>query len=1516
MTSDGRKVEVLLNATTRVDATNTPIGVIGVGQDITERKTAEQEVSRLAMDLERLIDSANAPILGVDRDGRISEWNQNMSDLSGYTKSAVLGMPLATCDFIDVENRTSVGDVLARALEGVDCRNLEFSINSKDGRRVELLLNAATRRDAQGSIVGVVGVGQDITEKKYMEKAEINAAKMRASNDAKGNFLASMSHEMRTPLNGVLGMLQLAMSYELPQEVRKNVQNAYMSGEHLLNLVNDILDVSKIEAGKLELEMKPFSVTEVYRAAMGIVRPQAAAKGLIMELEIAQDLPLYARGDQQRIRQVLLNLLYNAVKFTVRGSVTLSVGVKETTPTHYCLTTSVSDTGIGMDEPSQKKLFGMFIKIKDARVRNPLGVGLGLAICKQLVELMGGSIWVESAYGTGSNFSFTLKVERADAESDIQMVEEEMLAQNSLDVGEADMQPATILVAEDNEFNMEVVKTMLQSMGHTVDIVWDGSECLECLFDSGGQPMLHPQIPNRLKYDVIFMDCNMPVMDGYETCRLIRKSEAQFGLEPVPIVALTAYAMPGDRDKCLGNGMTDYLTKPMSKQALRKLVSRYAPVGQQTDATRTTPIPGKSSLNDTPKQSSRSMMIPAVYPGSRGVVNYVPVKTPLSTGMKVGQPRAPSTSTSSAFRVRGDGTSGALPPPQVLALADKGEHQSGAWDPSLRSSGRSASKEGVPARKGSVEVRDEAVESYKEPLPDAPPEERKGGARLVPELCASPMASTKPIESVLDYKRALAQLGGDENLMRRMLLHFISYSRNIPSKLISAASSGAFDVVRREAHSLKGSASYLGATVVPELAEKLQVAAGEADLRQISSLIGELGYALDMLRRDAERRASPQDAHYSACAQDESSTAHGQSEAEVERGANTSSRHQRRSVSSGDSQISRDARSTDSDVEEAVAAETRILSDDTCAGPTADMSARVDIEDEPTRELMQGGNLAKMVEALFIAADVDGLSSDAFLSAAERMHARVLLSAAEHDVLLSDGFELLRLLRLLPKDLAHVTDVDAVLRRLALHVEARDWPETRESLQGSNDLALRMYCDDPGVLERMKATFASQAADLLVRVSESVANGNLRRAGLEAHSLRGMAMYIGNPQIAAAALTLSTEATSGVADGALVTALLQRLRHEVLTVCQSEPATASAQGDERRFTSLSQQRVEHLINILARRSIGYFMERLTHADCLPDCKLIASLIARLFEQVRHGAADACGRTPRCGRHEGRRARSQADDPLPRPLLRSSGHRSLSPSAGFGDRLGAHGAHAPRASGRGGGTYDAAAHARGSAAAALVLAARAGWGRRLLLQPRHWRDGRRHGHRHQPQFKRRQECQHAHRYGQCTPLALSAARASGGRAGRRRDVQRRRPRAGARDHVFREARAHMATISRVRSRATPAAPPALRGMGAQDDGWAHRCTSARRPRAWAPAGCRRPRAPGGSAQTAASDPLGITPGPRACGPAGATADDQPARTTQHGARDDLRTAQHARRRSQLGASWSQSRAGAFGRCTCE
>jgi|TARA_B100000524_G_scaffold328536_1_gene213244 PAS domain S-box-containing protein len=224
--------------------------------------------------------------------------------LTGYTKREVRGQKLTDCVFINRANRSLVEKVFERALRGIDCQNFEFCVQSKNNKRVELLLNAATRRNAAGTIMGVVGVGQDITEKKYIEKAQIDAAKMRAANDAKGNFLASMSHEMRTPLNGVLGMLQLVLSHELPAAAMQNVRNAYMSGEHLLNLVNDILDVSKIEAGKVELEEKPFNILEVFKAAADIVQPQAKLKNLALKLEVQKGFPRYARGDQQRVRQV------------------------------------------------------------------------------------------------------------------------------------------------------------------------------------------------------------------------------------------------------------------------------------------------------------------------------------------------------------------------------------------------------------------------------------------------------------------------------------------------------------------------------------------------------------------------------------------------------------------------------------------------------------------------------------------------------------------------------------------------------------------------------------------------------------------------------------------------------------------------------------------------------------------------------------------------------------------------------------------------------------------------------------------------------------------------------------------------------------------------------------------------------------------------------------------------------------------------------------------------------------
>ena len=288
-TKAGDRVEILLNASTRRDANGNICGVISVGQDITELMRGKKELASVANDLRMLIESANAPIFGVDNAGRLTEWNSKATAITGYSQEEMLGRNLVEAEIILPEFKASVRQVISNAMSGINTENFELPLYSRHGQRVELLLNATTRHSASDAVVGVVMVGQDITEKKDMEKAQIAAAKARAASDAKGKFLASMSHEMRTPLNGVLGMLQLAMELELPPRALQFCQNAMMSAQHLMNLVNDILDISKIEAGKLELEQRVFHLPDVLRAAVEIV--QATSPYLPLSPPISPYLP-------------------------------------------------------------------------------------------------------------------------------------------------------------------------------------------------------------------------------------------------------------------------------------------------------------------------------------------------------------------------------------------------------------------------------------------------------------------------------------------------------------------------------------------------------------------------------------------------------------------------------------------------------------------------------------------------------------------------------------------------------------------------------------------------------------------------------------------------------------------------------------------------------------------------------------------------------------------------------------------------------------------------------------------------------------------------------------------------------------------------------------------------------------------------------------------------------------------------------------------------------------------------
>ncbi|KAE9016560.1 hypothetical protein PR001_g10804 [Phytophthora rubi] len=575
ITRPGTRIEILLNATPRYDLSGNIVGVVGIGQDITDRIAQEHEYFRL-------IDTANAPIFGIDTNGRINEWNQKIEEITGYHKSSVLGLSLVHT-FITPECRQQVRQLLNQALIGIDVGEMELPMTTKRGVFLLLLVNASSKKDMHGNIRGVIGVGQDYTARKHMEAAKVN-------------FLASFSHELRTPLNGVLGMLELLKEQPLDKSIERYVHMAYVSGSLLLNLINDILDLSKIEAGHLEITIAPFQMHDLLEYSIEIFKFKARERGLKLELKSGENVPRAVIGDVVRLRQVLLNLLSNAIKFTNEGSITVACSVvnsPDLPPQFRKLLFQVIDTGIGMDAEEKMRLFSLFTKLERTRQNNPTGSGLGLAICKQLAELMDGSIDVDSELGVGSNFFFTVVVRLIDevdpkhayySSEDFFDPSLPILSDGSTRTGENSETAsvrvevptqARILVVEDNEFNWEVVKCFLQQDDHLLQWEVNGRDAVKAYSE------------NHTEFDLIFMDCEMPIMDGYTATATIREFEREFNLPRIPILGLTAYAMSGDRKKCLDCGMDEFMVKPISKLSLRKAIRQWMRIrylGQQNAA--------------------------------------------------------------------------------------------------------------------------------------------------------------------------------------------------------------------------------------------------------------------------------------------------------------------------------------------------------------------------------------------------------------------------------------------------------------------------------------------------------------------------------------------------------------------------------------------------------------------------------------------------------------------------------------------------------------------------------------------------------------------------------------------------------------------------------------------------------------------------------------------------------------------------------------------------------------------
>lgn len=510
------------------------IGAVIVIRDLTDAIEAQRDVQRVA----HLAEDAPNPIVEFDASGVMLFANTAMVEL------------MTQCGGLQGVTDALLPENLSEILSG--CLRTRQPTGQIEHAVCDRIL--AWSFFPLGELDQVRAYGIDITADVELRRAKEAAEE---SARAKGIFLATMSHELRTPMNGVLGCTQLLQDTSLTDAQRQLIQTMHRSAEALLALVNDILDFSKIEAGKMTLETADVHLRPLIDDVLTLVSEPARKKGLALTVQIAPDVPGSLRGDPVRLRQILFNLVGNAIKFTETGSVTVCV-TRRHAPAHLpdsiLLGWSITDTGIGMKEEQQGRLFQAYSQAEASTARKFGGTGLGLMICRQLVELMGGEISVRSTFGKGTEFNYTTLLLPAIQREVVGTVVGEALEPLASHSG-----PTKILVADDNEINQVVACKFLQKLGYEVEVARNGREAVEALA--------------RTTYSVVLMDCEMPEMNGYEATRTIRQRE-QGGAPRVPIIALTGHVSPEDEQLCKEAGMDAVVAKPVTLPVLRLTLDR------------------------------------------------------------------------------------------------------------------------------------------------------------------------------------------------------------------------------------------------------------------------------------------------------------------------------------------------------------------------------------------------------------------------------------------------------------------------------------------------------------------------------------------------------------------------------------------------------------------------------------------------------------------------------------------------------------------------------------------------------------------------------------------------------------------------------------------------------------------------------------------------------------------------------------------------------------------------------
>ena len=538
-------------------------GVVHVALNISDRKNAESALKESERLLATIINFLPDATLVIDKEGRVISWNQAMEKMTGVKAEQILGKgnyehalpfygerrPILVDEVLGSDQIKRRYDKMEKQEDGTLLA--EISIPNLRGNEVHLLGSASALYDSNGNYWGAIESIRDISERKRAEQ-DLQRSKEKAESAArvKSEFLANMSHEIRTPMNAVIGMTDLMLDENLTESQRECIEIIRNSGDTLLAIISNILDFTKIEAEMIELERQPFELHDCLKLSLEMVAVDANRKGLDTEYTFKDHVPKVVLGDPIRINQILINLLNNAVKFTEKGKITVSVSGKAIEGGNYEIHFAVKDTGIGIPKDKMGRLFQSFSQVDASMARRYGGTGLGLAISKRLAELMGGMMWVESEVGKGSTFHFTIHVEPTLCDP-IKIGTHN--TRPMLDLKEGLDHALRILLAEDNAVNQIVTQRMLNKLGYKADVAANGIEVL--------------LVMERLHYDVVLMDVQMPEMDGLEATQAICQRWPK-GERPV-IIAMTASALKGDREMCLAAGMDGYVSKPVKIAMLK-----------------------------------------------------------------------------------------------------------------------------------------------------------------------------------------------------------------------------------------------------------------------------------------------------------------------------------------------------------------------------------------------------------------------------------------------------------------------------------------------------------------------------------------------------------------------------------------------------------------------------------------------------------------------------------------------------------------------------------------------------------------------------------------------------------------------------------------------------------------------------------------------------------------------------------------------------------------------------------